>query len=120
MKILFLSLFSIFAAFFFRLPDNSNRTSSWPENMPRFAQGVSDCTFSFSGGSEFVSFSTPMLPDEALASASASFFNAGWILSPVRTHDMILFTRKKSVAAILARPNKTGSRVTAILRPNGL
>jgi hypothetical protein len=120
MKILFLSLFSIFASFFIRLPNDSKQTPSWPENMPRFAQGISEYTFSFASGSEFVSFSTSMLPDEALASASSSFCNAGWILSGVRTHDMILFTKKKSVAAVLARPNKTGSRVTAILRPNGL
>lgn len=120
MKFLFLSFLPIFAAFFFRLPKDEKTSQTWPNEMPRFAQGVSECTFSFGSGSEFVSFSTPMMPNEALNSASASFTSAGWVLSPIRTHDMILFTKKKSVAAILARPNKTGSRVTAILRPAGL
>jgi hypothetical protein len=120
MKILILSVFALFAAFFIRREGNENASPLWPEKMPRFAEGVSNCTFSFQSGSEFVSFSTAMLPNEALASVSAAFANDGSTLSPVRTHDMLLFTKKKSVAAVIARPNKTGSRITAILRPDGL
>jgi hypothetical protein len=115
-----LCIFAFFGAFFIRQEKSAGENRTWPEQMPRFAEGVSNYAFSFSGGSEFVSFSSAMMPDAALETARLSFADAGWETSAVRTRDMLVFTKNKSVAAVLARPDKTGSRVTAILRSDAL
>ena len=58
--------------------------------------------------------------DEALARARAAFVEAGWGVVPIRTRDMLIFTRGDAVAAVLAEENETGTRLTAIQRPSGL
>ena len=56
----------------------------------------------------------------ALARVCAAFAEAGWSAVPIRTRDMLMFTRGDAVAAVLAEEIASGTRLTAIQRPKGL
>lgn len=120
MKTTVLLLSVLFGAWFWQRPVSSGRLADWPASMPTFANGSPDCAYATTGGSSFVCTVVPGGRDEALARVRAVFAEAGWGAVPIRTRDMLVFTRGDAVAAVLAEEIATGTRVTAIQRPKGL
>ena len=119
---------ALFGAWFWQRPASGGGSAGWPESMPSFASGSPACSYTLktggsytlkSGGS-FVCTTVPGGRDEALARARAAFAEAGWGVVPIRTRDMLIFTRGDAVAAVLAEEVETGTRLTAIQRHSGL
>ena len=111
---------AFFGAWFWQRPVSGGRLAAWPEAMPAFASGNPDSAYATKGGGSFVCTVVPGERDEALARARAAFAEAGWSAVPIRTRDMLVFTRGDAVAAVLAEDVATGTRLTAIQRPKGL
>ena len=111
---------ALFGAWFWQRTVPSGRLADWPETMPAFASGSPDSAYATKGGGSFVCTVVPGGRDEALARARAAFAEAGWSAVPIRTRDMLVFTRGDAVAAILAEEIAAGTRLTAIQRPKGL
>ena len=111
---------ALFGAWFWQRTVHSGRLADWPETMPAFASGSPACSYTLKTGGSFVCTTVPGGRDEALARARAAFVEAGWGVVPIRTRDMLIFTRGDAVAAVLAEEVETGTRLTAIQRPSGL
>ena len=111
---------ALFGAWFWQRPASGGGSAGWPESMPSFASGNPTCSYTLKSGGSFVSTTVPGGRDEALARARAAFAEAGWGVVPIRTRDMLIFTRGDAVAAVLAEEVETGTRLTALLRPSGL
>ena len=111
---------ALFGAWFWQRPASGGSSVGWPESMPSFASGNPACSYALKSGGSFVCTTVPGGRDEALARARAAFVEAGWGVVPIRTRDMLIFTRGDAVAAVLAEENETGTRLTAIQRPSGL
>lgn len=94
---------------------------AWPAGIPAFA-GARTVNFAsrLGDGAELVNLVVPEPAGQVLAAARGAFAEAGWTESPVRTRDMLVFTRAGAVAAVLAQSVPAGTRVTAIQRPRGL
>ena len=88
--------------------------------MPTFASGVPSSAYELKAGGSFVCTTVSGGRDEALARVCAAFVEAGWSAVPIRTRDMMMFTRGDAVAAVLAEEVASGTRLTAIQRPKGL
>lgn len=112
---------ALFALWFWRTPDGTTG-ARWPDAVPVFAGGVADCAYELANGTAFVSAETGGGAAAALDAARTAFAAAGWMESPVRASDMILFTRGTAVAAVLAQdaPSGAGTRLTALVHPRGL
>ena len=111
---------ALFGAWFWQRPASGGNSAAWPASMPAFASGCPDGAYTLKSGSSFVCTVVPGGRDEALARVRSSFAEAGWNVLPIRTRDMLVFTRGDAVAAVLAEEVATGTRVTAIQRPSGL
>lgn len=111
---------ALFGAWFWQRPASGGGSAGWPESMPSFASGNPACSYTLKSGGSFVCTTVPGGRDEALARACAAFAEAGWGAVPIRTRDMLIFTRGDAVAAVLAEEIETGTRLTAIQRPSGL
>ncbi|MBO7167008.1 MAG: hypothetical protein J6V88_05730 [Kiritimatiellae bacterium] len=121
MKFLFVSLASLFAAFFWKQPANKTAMDNgWPSEIPVFAKGHNNFSYQTTGQSKFISFISFAPPEEVLASAKSSFIEDGWQAEVIYAKDTLIFTKKNAVAAVIAKENKQGSCVTTILRSNGL
>ena len=110
----------LFGAWFWQRPASGVRQEGWPETMPAFASGSPDSAYATKGGGSFVCTVVPGGRDEALARVQSAFAEAGWSAIPIRTRDMLVFTRGDAVAAVLAEEIAVGTRLTAIQRPAGL
>lgn len=119
MKTIVLLGATLFGAWFWQRPTSSHG-AHWPSAMPIFAGGHAQSAYTLKNGTSFACLSVPETPQGALASARDAYLADGWRESPIRTHDMLIFTRGDSVAAVLAEDTPTGTRVTAIQRPKGL
>lgn len=97
------------------------RPHAWPSGLPEFA-GAAQVGYSASlpNGTKLVNLVVQTPAEAVLASAGRAFYEAGWRESPVRTRDMLIFTRGPAVAAVLAESVPEGTRVTAIQRASGL
>ena len=111
---------ALFGAWFWQRPASGGGSAGWPETMPVFAAGIPESAYTLKSGCSFVCTVVPGGRDEALARARAAFAEAGWSAVPIRTRDMLVFTRGDAVAAILAEEIDAGTRLTAIQRPKGL
>ena len=111
---------ALFGAWFWQRPASGGNTAGWPASMPTFASGLPAGSYELKSGCSFVCTTVPGGRDEALARVRAAFTEAGWSTVPVRTRDMLVFTRGDAVAAVLAEEVATGTRLTAIQRPKGL
>lgn len=122
LPILVFSLLSsaLFGAWFWQRPASGGNSAGWPASMPTFASGSPSSAYELKSGSSFVCTTVPGGRDEALARVRAAFAEAGWSVVPVRTRDMLMFTRGDAVAAVLAEAVAAGTRLTAIQRPRGL
>jgi len=110
---------AVLGAWFWQRPSSAVRVG-WPDGMPVFASGSADCAYSLRNGTSFVCTTVPGGRDEALARARTAFRDAGWRELPVRTSDMVVFTRGDAVAVLLAEAVEKKTRLTAIQRPAGL
>lgn len=120
MKTTVLLLSVLFGAWFWQRPVSSGRLADWPASMPIFANGSPDSAYATKGGGSFVCTTVQGGRDEALERVRAAFAEAGWGAVPIRTRDMLVFTRGDSVAAVLAEEVAAGTRLTAIQRRSGL
>ena len=118
MKIAFLCV-ALFGLWFWQRPQG-RPSGGWPESMPVFAGGVAECAYETRGGGAFVSVAMPGSAGDAAAAVRAAFSSAGWSELPVRTRDMLMFTRDDAVAAVLAQDETGGVRITAVCRTPGL
>lgn len=119
MKTTLLLCSAFFGLWFWQRPA-SVRNDRWPADMPVFCGGRADSSYELKSGSSFVSLTVPAELAAALAAAQDAFVSAGWQVLPIRTHDMLLFVRGDSVAAVLAEDVSGGTRLTAYQRPKGL
>ena len=94
---------------------------AWPSGIPAFA-GARAVNFSsrLGDGAELVNLVVPEPAGQVLDAARGAYAEAGWTESPVRTHDMLVFTRGEAVAAVLAQTVPEGTRLTVLQRPRGL
>ncbi|MBR1587478.1 MAG: hypothetical protein IJ658_04040 [Kiritimatiellae bacterium] len=111
---------ALFGAWSWQRPASGGNPAGWPASMPAFASGVPAGAYELKAGSSFVCTTVPGGRDAALARARAAFAEAGWSVLPIRTRDMLMFTRGDAVAAVLAEEIATGTRLAAIQRPKGL
>lgn len=111
---------ALFGAWFWQRPASCGSSAGWPKSMPTFASGFPASAYELKSGSSFVCTTVPGGRDEALMRVRAAFAEAGWSTVPIRTRDMLMFTRGDAVAAVLAEELSTGTRLTAIQRPKGL
>lgn len=119
MKVLALLGALLFGSWFWQRPAIP-RDAAWPAAMPVFAGGRPDCAYTLANGTAFASLRLSILPAAALEQARAAYEAAGWCVAPVRARDTLIFVRGESVAAVLAEPVPSGTRVTALQRPRGL
>ena len=111
---------ALFGAWFWQRPTSGGNSAGWPSSMPVFASGSPASAYELKSGGTFVCTTVPGGRDEALARVRAAFAEAGWGAVPVRTRDMLMFTRGDAVAAVVAEEVAAGTRLTAIQRPKGL
>lgn len=119
MKATLLLCSALFGLWFWQRPAPA-RNDGWPADMPVFCGGRADSSYVLKSGSSFVSLTVAADGAAALAAAQDAFAAAGWQVTPIRTRDMLIFTRGDSVAAVLAEGVPGGTRVTAYQRPKGL
>ena len=112
--------YALFGAWFWQRPASGGNSAGWPASMPTFASGVPSSAYELKAGGSFVCTTVSGGRDEALARVCAAFAEAGWSAVPIRTRDMMMFTRGDAVAAVLAEEVASGTRLTAIQRPKGL
>jgi len=108
--------YALFGWIFWRQPASGRIV--WPCEMPEFAGTKAECAYE-TPHSSFASFIASSTPNEVLCEAHAAYISAGWREEPIRASDMLVFTKGTKVAAVLARPHKDGSLVSAIIRTGG-
>ena len=112
---------SLLGAWSWLQPGGTRAARAWPAALPAFA-GVRDVAFTTTlrGGTAFVHATVPAPADAVLEDARRAYAEAGWSVSPVRAHDMLVFTRGEAVATVLAQDTPHGTRIAVLQRPRGL
>jgi hypothetical protein len=113
------ALASLFALWFWQRTTTS-APPTWPDDLPRFTSAPAHCTYTPSDGSVFAHVTVPLDRPAAHASLERAFAEEGWRGLSVRTADMLLFTRQNAVAAVYTAATDVGTRITVILRRDGL
>ena len=113
------ALASLFALWFWQRTTTS-APPTWPDDLPRFTSAPAHCTYTPSDGSVFAHVTVPLTRPAAQAALEHAFAEDGWRRVPVQSDDLLLFTRQNAVAAVYTAATDVGTRITVILRRDGL